>query len=103
MKLLCRTGVTSGAEGTVAHDCGGTYTGDVNLTLSIDDEVVQRAQRKAEALGTSVGKLVQDYLEQLSGKADPEADAAEFERLSALSLGNSQGWKFDREELHQRP
>jgi cysteine desulfurase family protein len=33
---------------------------------------------------------------------DPHADAAEFERLSRCSKGNSQGWKFNREELHER-
>lgn len=79
-----------------------TYYVYVNITLSIDDEVVQQARRRAEALGTSVNQLVRDYLEQLSGKTDPEVDAREFERLSRLAQGNSGGWKFNREELHER-
>jgi hypothetical protein len=74
----------------------------VNVTLSIDDEVIRRARRKAEAMGTSVNQLIRDYLEQLSGKSDPEQLAAEFERLSRLAHGDSRGWKFDREELHER-
>jgi hypothetical protein len=74
----------------------------VNVTLSIDDKVIQRARRRAEALGTSVNQLVREYLEQLAGKTDPNADSAEFERLSRLAQGDSRGWKFDREELHQR-
>jgi len=53
-------------------------------------------------MGTSVNQLVRDYLEQFAGKSDPQADAAEFERLSRLSQGNSRGWKFNREELHDR-
>jgi hypothetical protein len=79
-----------------------TYTVDVNLTLSIDDEVVLKARRRAEAIGTSVNQLVREYLEQLAGKADPNADAEEFERLSRASQGDSRGWKFNREELHER-
>jgi hypothetical protein len=53
-------------------------------------------------MGTSVNQLVRQYLEQLVGKSDSNADAAEFERLSAASQGDSGGWKFNREELHER-
>jgi len=74
----------------------------MNVTLSIDDEVVQEARRRAEAMGTSVNQLVRDYLEQFTGKVDLNAAAAEFERLSHASRGNSRGWKFNREELHER-
>jgi hypothetical protein len=74
----------------------------MNITLSIDDEAIRRARRQAESLGTSVNQLVRDYLEQLAGASDPVADAAEFTRLSRLSHGNSRGWKFNREELHDR-
>jgi hypothetical protein len=74
----------------------------MNVTLSVDDEIVVRARRRAEALGTSVNQLVREYLEQLAGKSDPNQDAAEFERLSKLANGDSRGWKFNREELHER-
>ena len=74
----------------------------MNLTLSVDDDVLQRARQRAEALGTSVNQLVREYLEQLAGKSDPRADADEFERLSRLAQGRSRGWKFNREELHRR-
>jgi hypothetical protein len=74
----------------------------VNVTLSVDEEIIQRARRRAEILGTSVNQLVREYLEQLAGKTDPNADAAEFEKLSRLARGDSRGWKFDREELHER-
>jgi antitoxin component of RelBE/YafQ-DinJ toxin-antitoxin module len=74
----------------------------MNVTLSIDEQVILEARRRAEAMGTSVNQLVRDYLEQLAGKTDPNADAAEFERLSRAEQGNSRGWKFNREELHER-
>ena len=74
----------------------------MNVTLSIADEVMQEARRRAEAMGTSVNQLVRDYLEQFVGKTDANADATEFERLSRAAAGNSGGWKFNREELHER-
>jgi hypothetical protein len=63
---------------------------------------MQEARSRAEALGTSVNQLVRDYLEQFAGKSDSTAVADEFERLSHASQGDSRGWKFNRDELHQR-
>lgn len=74
----------------------------MNLTLSVDDEVVAKARKRAEQLGTSVNQLVRDYLEQLAGKSDFERDAQEFERLSHLANGDSKGWKFNRDEAYER-
>jgi hypothetical protein len=74
----------------------------MNLTLSVDNEVILEARRRAEAMGTSVNQLVIEYLEQLSGNKALDADAAEFERLSRSAGGDSRGWKFNREELHER-
>jgi len=79
-----------------------TYYVYMNVTLSVDDDVILRARRRAEVLGTSVNQLVREYLEQLAGKSDPNEDAVEFERLSRLAQGDSRGWKFNREELHER-
>ena len=73
----------------------------MNLTLTVDDDVVQRAQKHAEDRGTSVDELLRSYLEQL-GKTDYDADTAEFIRLSTPPQGDSKGWKFNREEIHER-
>lgn len=74
----------------------------MNLTLSVDEETLKLARRRAEALGTSVNQLVRDYLNVLAGGRDAEADAREFARLSMLSPGHSGGWKFNRDEIHER-
>jgi antitoxin component of RelBE/YafQ-DinJ toxin-antitoxin module len=74
----------------------------MNVTLSVDDEIMNQARRHAEAMGTSVNQLVREFLAQLAGRTDPEVDAAEFERMSRSSQGNSRGWKFSRDELHER-
>lgn len=74
----------------------------MNLTLSIDDEIIQEARRRAEAMGKSVNQLVREYLERLAGKTDREALVAEFKELSKHPLGDSKGWKFNRDEIHER-
>jgi len=74
----------------------------VNITLSIDDEIIQSARRRAEAMGKSVNQLVREYLEQLAGKADLGAVADEYLASSRDPKGNSRGWKFNREEIHER-
>ena len=79
-----------------------TYHVYMNITLSVDDEIVDAARRKAEALGSSLNSLVRDYLKDLVGQSDRVADAAELRRLSLMAQGNSRGWKFNREEIHER-
>ena len=74
----------------------------MNLTLSVDDDVVQKARRCAKSLGKSVNQLVREYLEHLAGKPDREALVAEFRELSKKPLGDSKGWKFNRDEIHER-
>lgn len=79
-----------------------TYNVNVNVTLSINDEIIRKARQQADAMGTSVNQLVREYLQQLAGMSDGNANADEFERASRETQGDSQGWKFDREELYER-
>lgn len=72
----------------------------MNLTLSVDKQTVTRARKKADALGKSLNQLVRDYLEELAGSGGAERSLEEFRRLSGT--GNSRGWRFDRNELHDR-
>jgi hypothetical protein len=77
-----------------------TYTVSMNVTLSIDDKVVARARKKAKTLGKSLNELVRDYLRKLAGGDDPERSIEEFEHLSGR--GHSRGWRFNRDEVHDR-
>jgi hypothetical protein len=72
----------------------------VNVTLSIDEQLVARARKKAEALGKSLNQLIRDYLQTLAGGDDAEQSIEEFKRLSGQ--GNSRGWRFNRDEIHER-
>lgn len=72
----------------------------MNVTLSLDEQLLTRARKKAEALGKSVNQLIRDYLQTLAGVDDPERSIEEFKRLSGK--GNSRGWRFNRDEIHSR-
>lgn len=72
----------------------------MNVTLSIDDQLVARARKKAEAMGKSLNQLIRDHLQKIAGDHDPERSIEEFRRLSGR--GNSRGWRFDRDEIHER-
>lgn len=71
----------------------------MNVTLSIDEHVVARARKRAEALGKSLNQLIRDYLQMLADD-DPERSIEEFRRFSGR--GNSRGWRFNRDEIHDR-
>jgi Family of unknown function (DUF6364) len=79
-----------------------TYSVVVNLTLSLDERLVKRARKKAAAMGKSLNQVVREYLERLAGSDDAERDVAELRRLSRESRGRVRGWRFDRDELHER-
>ena len=74
----------------------------MNLTLSIDEKVAQRAREVAKAMGTSLNQLVRDYLLSLTSPGDAEREIEELARLSKKSGGRSRGWRFNRDELHER-
>jgi len=78
-----------------------TYTVLMNVTLSIDEQLVARARKKADALGKSLNQLIRDYLQKLAGGDDPERSIEEFRKLSGR--GHSRGWRFNRNEIHERP
>jgi hypothetical protein len=72
----------------------------MNITLSIDEQLAARARKRAQALGKSLNQLIRDYLQKLAGGDDPGQSIGEFRRLSGK--GHSRGWRFDRNEIHER-
>jgi hypothetical protein len=72
----------------------------MNITLSLDDQIVTQARKRALAVGKSLNQLIRDYLQTLVDD-DPESSIEEFRSLSGR--GNSQGWRFNRDEIHDRP
>ena len=76
---------------------------NVNITLSVDPDVLVTARRRAESLGTSINQMIRDYLLTLtSSDLSAEEQAERFLDLCRNPSGDSDGWKFNREELHDR-
>ena len=74
----------------------------MNLTLSVDEQIVERARTTAAAMGLSLNQAVRDYLNELAGQSSSEADIVQVEQLSLVAGGNRRGWRFNRGELHER-
>ena len=74
----------------------------MNITLSIDERVVEQARQAAQAMGKSLNQAVRDYLEQLAGRAQLESEIDAFLESTARTPGRLGGWEFDRDELHRR-
>ena len=58
---------------------------------------------RAESASPATGSGKRHQQEQAAIVDQALADPTEFERLSRAAQGNSGGWKFNREELHERP
>jgi len=79
-----------------------TYHVEVNVTLSLEDRLLERARRLAARRGISLNQMIRDYLSEVTGEPTPEALVSELETLWNESRGDSRGWRFNREELHDR-
>lgn len=73
-----------------------------NLTLSIDDDLLQRAREAALRDRTSVNALVRDYLTRYADGKRRRLEALDaLDALAADSRARSEGpWR--RDELHDR-
>ena len=75
----------------------------MNLTLSIDERLLEQARRRAEAMGKSLNELIRDYLRSLTDDQGADEFASELKSLSDRANGDRGGWRFDRDEIHGRP
>jgi len=74
----------------------------MNITLSVDEQVAQRARDAAKKIGKSLNQLVRDYLEQLAGGAHRGQRWEQFEKRCLQSKAKLGGWRFNRDEANQR-
>ena len=74
----------------------------MNLTLSVDEHLVDRARKLAESQGKSLNQMIREYLEELTTPAAIEEELKELRRLSTEGQGRSRGWKFNRQEIYER-
>jgi hypothetical protein len=79
-----------------------TYYVEVNITLSIDEQLLERAREKLRALGKTVNQEIREHLQHVAGddQKQLEEDLKFLERTAGM--GDSKGWKFNRDELYER-
>ena len=74
-----------------------------NLTITVPEEILKSARRRALEQGTSVNAVLRDYLGQFAGTQSAHANAAkrvlELSRTTRSGRGKA---KWTRDELHQR-
>ena len=75
-----------------------------NLTLTVSDDVLLRARRRALDHGTSVNALVREYLEHFAGEADASDVGHALVELAERASGSSgpAGRAWTRDEAHER-
>lgn len=71
----------------------------MNITLSLDEQIVERAREVARHQGTSLNALIREYVELLAGQLSGEQILAEFETLWKNG-GDSGGARFDRDQIY---
>jgi len=77
------------------------FTYDKPMKTSMPIHILfTRARKKAAALAKSINHLIRSSVRKLSGGNDAEQSIEEFNRLSGS--GHSDGWRFDRNQIHQR-
>lgn len=74
----------------------------MNITLSVDERIAEAARSAAQAMGKSLNQAVRDYLEQLAGQQQVEAEIAAFQQSALATAGRLHGWHFSRDEANRR-
>jgi hypothetical protein len=75
-----------------------------NITLAIEDEVLNKVRILAAEKRTTVNALVREFLADLANRDERLAEARkQLLQLMDTSKGRmAPDWKFDREETHDR-
>ena len=74
-----------------------------NLTITVPEEILKGARRRALEQGTSVNALLRDYLSLFAGTQSAQANAAKrVLELSRTARSRRGKVKWSRDDLHQR-
>ncbi|MGD0546415.1 MAG: hypothetical protein ABR991_01140 [Terracidiphilus sp.] len=73
----------------------------MNITLSIDEQIAERARKKLRAVGKSLNQEIREHLQHLAGDDNEQLERdLEFLQRTA-GLGNSNGWKYNRDDAYE--
>jgi hypothetical protein len=73
----------------------------MNLTLSVDEQVVERAREVARRQGYSLNALVRQFIEGLAGKRTGEELAKDLRKHWSTSAGHSGGKRIRRDDAYR--
>jgi hypothetical protein len=73
----------------------------VNVTISVDDDLLERARAHANRRGVSLQELLREHLRSLVGDRSPESVAAELLDLMERAGGRSGGRRIERGEAYE--
>ena len=77
-----------------------TYYVEMNITLSIDEQLVERARETLRAVGKSLNQEIREHLQHVAGDDDLERDLEFLEKTSGLGKPDA-NWKFNRDEVYE--
>lgn len=73
----------------------------MNLTISVDDDLIERARELARRRGVSLQDLLRDYLRSLVGDRTASDVADELAAVWEETPGRSGGRRFTREDAYE--
>jgi plasmid stability protein len=74
-----------------------------NITVTVEDEVYRRARIRAAQADTSISALVRDYLVQLAGQDDTNAQLKELQERTLRKIKKFRAAdRIDRAAAHER-
>jgi len=73
----------------------------MNLTITVDDETLERARELARRQGTSVQEVIREHLATYVGDRPRAEIAKELSELFRNTTGRSGGKKFNRADAYE--
>ena len=73
----------------------------MNLTISVDDELIERAREMARRQGTSVQEVIRKHLADYIGDRPRDEVAKELIELFRRTAGRSGGKKISRSDAYE--
>ena len=75
----------------------------INLTVAVEDSVLEKVLSRAREQGTSVNDIIREYLESYSGVREMHKKAAkDITDLSEKAISWRGDKQWTRDELHER-
>lgn len=75
----------------------------MNITLSVDAQIVKRAREFAMRRGATLNGLVREYLDRISESKRPGSPGEEFAQIAMRKAGLSpRGYRFDPDQANRR-